>query len=201
MTDLPEALESPYLLMLQKGASKIPAGYFRVAMHSTTDVLKGERVIAYELYHQIRNLQGRDGADELNAVVLHAEVDKGRHPDAERRFSPDLLFHAPGMHARNALAVELKASLDPRGIRKDIRTLRRLRAEPFRYDVGALAVFGKPMDQLAAALRDALRVCGRNPLDGRILVVAVPEKGRVIVGMLENYYSPRRQRGATASVA
>lgn len=67
-----------------------------------------ERVLAYELYHQLRCLES-NGDLEIRPARLQAELNKTAQAyfgDGEA--TPDLLVHTPGTNDMNLLVLELK---------------------------------------------------------------------------------------------
>jgi hypothetical protein len=122
-----------------------------------------ERVYCYELYHQLRLLQGNvvaaAGGAALEDFKLSAEIDKAglNVIDNGGRHKPDLVWHVPGTNAYNAVVVEVKQAVNPSpaGIEKDLKTLTTfLGLEAAPYARGLLLFYGPgPMD-LMTLVRD-----------------------------------------------
>jgi hypothetical protein len=92
---------------LQKAILAVAPSYFRVEMPDGNSQY-GERIFAYELYHQMRiHFPSEHGK-------LHGEYRKGlRHvPELEdhRTYIPDLILHQSGTIDSNLLAIEIKTS-------------------------------------------------------------------------------------------
>lgn len=93
-----------------------------------------ERVLAYELYHQLRCMES-EGELEIVPARLQAELDKRAQAyfgDGEA--TPDLLVHSPGDNNANLLVLELKRIARGRAeAEADLRKLAKFVRDPLEY--------------------------------------------------------------------
>lgn len=126
--------------------SRVGEPYFNLeTIYNPAGIIR-ERVFCYELYHQLRSLQGNHPA--LSELTLNAEVDKRGHP-VFIRFpkNPDFVFHKPGQMERNTSVVEVKGKLESAKVRKDFCTLLTFIGR-FEYRFGIFILYNKSIGEL-----------------------------------------------------
>ena len=105
----------------------------------------GERIFAYELYHQLRNII------PLEQVVIHGEYVKipGVVAGLEGRIEPDIIIHHPGDFESQDLAIEIKANpatINKNSVLQDLRKVRSYLDAPLNFDVVAFVLANVPFD-------------------------------------------------------
>jgi hypothetical protein len=107
--------------ILSAATAAVEHTYFQLNIDGGDPVFR-ERVYCYELYHQMRSRWPSGGHH-----VLNGEIDKRAHPILKKLGAdyakPDFLIHTPGAMAGNHAIIEVKHSIAPDGIRKDLTTL------------------------------------------------------------------------------
>lgn len=107
--------------ILKAATASVEQAYFRLNIDGGDSIFR-ERVYCYELYHQMRMLW-----PPQSQYFLNGELDKSAHPILRglgaAHAKPDLLVHTPGAMKGNYAIIEVKYSIDTRGVCKDLRTL------------------------------------------------------------------------------
>ena len=150
MTDLQLFRET-----LRCSAARIDAAYFQLPIAGKEDPEYRERVYAYELYHQLRQLWPQ----KLAKYSLGGEVDKSGHPlirgNELDNAKPDLIVHVPGGMSGNLAVVEIKPA--PRAREGADQDLRKLAAfcdpERGKYAGGIFLAYGTSLED-ASSLRE-----------------------------------------------
>ncbi|MBC7815914.1 MAG: hypothetical protein IAG10_03335 [Planctomycetaceae bacterium] len=119
-----------------EATKEVRGPYFKLPVAGLDDPLLRERVYCYELYHQLRR------RDQHPKVVLTAEPDKQGNPSFANgpKPKPDLVFHSPGTHKKNAAVVEVECRPQLRHLRKDMKTLKLMQEKG--YTTLVLLLFG-----------------------------------------------------------
>jgi len=163
-----------HLTLLRAALSKIDPGYFMLATTYEPSGIVRERVFCYEFYHQARTLMGDD-----YPLSLNGEIDKRGHIDfaMQDRKNPDFVFHIPGTHAGNTIAIEAKGRLDrPGEIIADILTVRAF-VQKYGYQAGLFILYNHSIQELRDTLSDRLSPLAEEPCASRIFLMAIPESG------------------------
>ena len=110
-----------------------------------------ERVLCYELYHQLRLLE-EGGEFDWHPASIQGELNKqAQHLFREEQAIPDFLVHQPGSHDHNLAVVEVKRASAPwNKIDGDVRKLARF-ADQLHYEERILVVFnseGEGLDEI-----------------------------------------------------
>lgn len=112
-----------------------------------------ERVLAYELYHQLRLLEV-EGCLQFEHARLQGELNK-RAQDyfPEGQPQPDLLFHEPGSNEHNRAVIEIKPATHRTREDRVVRDLDKLAlfqtVEDLFYDSAILVLAGRDEDEVA----------------------------------------------------
>ncbi len=121
---------------LSLATSRIAKYYFALPVAGLKKPLLRERVYCYELYHQLRSI-----LPTKTQRVLTAETDKRGNPSFTNQHPiPDFIFHQPGFHASNSVAIEVECRVNRTHLRKDFRTFRSLKDKGYRQFI--LLLFG-----------------------------------------------------------
>jgi hypothetical protein len=167
-----------FIQLLTLAASRIPNQYLETAFYNIhfqqppqnvgnqiyeNDTLYrfGERVLCYELYHQLQNLifwqrrqdpnflpgcflQGELRKQQINDILMHYEIEPLNSP-----YTPDLLMHTPSSFDLNACIIELKVSphLLARELNYDILKIVEFITR-YRYYRGVFIAFNITMDEI-----------------------------------------------------
>ena len=131
--------------ILEDATAAITAPYFQLPIFGGPPVWR-ERVYCYELYHQMRIRWPED-----SPLILTGEVDKRAHPIFRklqaRQAIPDLLVHSPGHMDQNFAIMEIKSQqAEPRGVQKDVETLREFR-DIIGYQRALYLIFGQELPE------------------------------------------------------
>ena len=143
----------PYIELISRALAQIDAGYFKLTTTYEPSGIVRERVFCYELYHQIRSLMSKD-----DPLSLNGEIDKRGHIDFEQedRRNPDFVFHIPGIHQGNTIAIEVKGRLNRRNeILEDLETLM-IFIEKYSYQVGVFILYNHTIEQLIGVVGDTI---------------------------------------------
>jgi hypothetical protein len=144
----------PYLKLIEAALSKIDGGYFKLSTTYEPSGIVRERAFCYELYHLIRTMM-----DDDDPLSLNGEIDKRGHPDfaEEDRKNPDFVFHIPDTHWGNAIAIEVKGTLDRVDeIIGDISTLLTL-VEKYYYKAGVFILYNHSQNELRKRMQGMLQ--------------------------------------------
>ena len=133
---------------LEEAILAVAPEYFRVELPSGKHQ-HGERVFAYELYHQMR---GRFPTKHGN---IHGEYRKALahvpHVKDNRTFVPDLVLHQSGSTDENLLAIEIKASRRP-SVKEVIHDLEKLEfytsPNGLNYKIGVMLILNSSVRTL-----------------------------------------------------
>ncbi|WP_461412849.1 hypothetical protein [Gemmatimonas sp.] len=137
---------------LRCAAAGIDAPYFQLPVAGQENPEYRERVYAYELYHQLRQVW----PEKLAHYSLGGEVDKAGHPlirgNNLDNAKPDLIVHVPSGMDSNLAVVEIKPA--PRAREGAAQDLRKLAAfcDPSvgKYAGGFFLVYGLSSDDALA---------------------------------------------------
>jgi hypothetical protein len=190
----PEKAAAAFVEMIHGACPRIDGRRFIVPVAHRDDPsyrAYRERIYCYELYHQLRLLEGTQGASAGSPLyALSGEIDKsGLNAVVENGTEkPDLVWHVPGEAHCNAVVVEVKAVVGLRlpGIQKDLETLAKfLTAEDRSYREGVFLLYGPPSRGPEVLLR-RVREAGAGAFEGagvpreaamRIKVLLHPAQG------------------------
>ena len=108
-----------------------------------------ERVLCYELYHQLRLLE-EGGELDWHPAGFQGELSKrAQHLFARKQAIPDFLLHEPGTHEHNLAVVEVKRASDRwTRIACDVSKLARF-AQELGYKERILLLFNSEGEELA----------------------------------------------------
>ena len=120
--------------IIRKATVGVGSDYFHLKIDGGDPIYR-ERVYCYELYHQVRRLWLTD-----TPFLFQGEVDKSGHRNFPPKLgrTPDFLIHTPGAGSGNHTVIEVKPAKvnksgsirrNPKGIRKDLKTLSRFMSE------------------------------------------------------------------------
>lgn len=125
--------------ILKAATAAVDWPYFQLNIDGGDPVFR-ERVYCYELYHQIRARW-----PDATKYIINGEIDKRAHPILEKlgadHAKPDMLVHTPGAMAGNYAIIEVKHSIAPAGVRKDLETLD-LFVREVRYQRAIYLIYG-----------------------------------------------------------
>ena len=109
--------------ILQSATASIEGSYFLLRIDGGSPIPR-ERIYCYELYHQMRLRW-----PIRSPYILNGELDKRAHPILRDlgidNVTPDFLVHTPGSMDGNFAVIEVKNTISPRGVQKDLDTLDR----------------------------------------------------------------------------
>lgn len=131
-----ERLFNDVVMLLSRGCTNIQNIYYEVPQSDYRTVFR-ERVYAYELYHQLRNLMNDESFRDL---YLNGELDKAGRNNFKKE-KPDLLFHSPGNDGLNIASVEIKNRITKLEINTAINSLLRFKNN-YGYFSGVLLIYG-----------------------------------------------------------
>jgi len=163
-----------YLDLVADALSDITQPYFMLATTYEPSGIVRERVFCYELYHKMRLKLGND-----SRLSLNGEIDKRGHVDFEPgdQKNPDFVFHIPGTHEGNTIAMEVKGRIDrPANIVADFRTLLTF-CKKYSYQAGLFALYNHTLNELARAIRRGLPLLASQPFAARIHIMAIQRAG------------------------
>ena len=139
--------------LIKDALDEVTQDYYHILTTYSLDVVR-ERVFCYELYHQIRKIQGANGCCQFN---IHGELDKRGHELIAREDwkIPDFIFHVPGSMEGNALIVEVKGTITVQGVSKDLETLKAF-CSKYGYQQGLWILFNYNLEEAKGELRKTL---------------------------------------------
>lgn len=151
-----DELPNSYLKLIYTAMGKIKSDYFFVAETGRRLPIARERVYCYELYHQMRCLEGaqpmEDGA--VNCVI-NGEIDKSGHPIIKENFNPDFVIHCQGEMSKNLCVVEVKTKYNKAGVEKDFNTIKCM-MHCYHYTFGVFIITGETIKTFKAKLDTGL---------------------------------------------
>ena len=118
-------------------------------------------------------------------LSLNGEIDKRGHIDfaAEDRKNPDFVFHMPGTHVGNTIAIEVKGRLDrPNEIIDDIETVITF-VQKYKYQAGLIIVYNHSTQEVLKRILDRLPPKTDDTCASSIILMAIPESGAEVQQM------------------
>jgi len=164
----------PYFDLISRAISEVDDGFFKLATTYEPSGIVRERAFCYELYHQIRNQM-----DENDPLSLNGEIDKRGHIDFAKEDwkNPDFVFHIPGTHLGNTIAIEVKGTLGRKNnIIEDFATLLTF-TERYGYQVGLFILYNHTYDEFRDEMRDLLYQFSARPTIDSIYILTISSQG------------------------
>ncbi len=166
-----------YIDLIQTAISNVSGGFFRISTTYEPSGIVRERSFCYELYHQIRLLMS-----ERDPLSLNGEIDKRGHIDfdEEDRKNPDFVFHIPGVHTGNTIAIEAKGTLDrKKDISKDLSTLLTF-TEKYQYQAGLFILYNHGQKEFLTKMKDYLIDLSDRPTTKSVFILAILSEGEAV---------------------
>jgi len=135
----------------KRAVESIPEDYIAFKVASSKQKHLQERVVCYELYHQLRLLPEISSHPGLR---VFGEVDKVSNPSFSRE-KPDFIVHEPGTNGSNLLVAEVKTALITRRICNDLNKLSKY-VERHGYSNGILLIVGPEWARVERCLMRAV---------------------------------------------
>ena len=152
-------LKSNYLKLIYDAMEKVPRDYQRIGCAGTNKPVYRERVYCYELYHQMRLLQKSRAKTLKNnrpgPLVINGEIDKRGHMLIGPDYNPDFVIHEQGSMEHNHCVIEVKTTLDAKGVKKDLKTISSLISK-YNYDYGVLIIIGSACEEVKETITSLL---------------------------------------------
>ena len=162
-----------YLDLIKRSLEKVAPGYFKLKTTYEPSGIVRERVLCYELYHQIRsNMKDAE-------LSLNGEIDKRGHIDFDPKDqkNPDFVFHLPGTHKGNTLVIEIKGTLARHAeIINDFTTILRFIGN-YQYKGGVFIIYNHTVDELLKAVGSQLRKLASDAHASAVHILAIKEAG------------------------
>lgn len=160
----------------------ISSAYFTVPRFGLSPA-KRERVYCYELYHQMRLVEG------FGDFTLHGEIDKRGDPSFENK-NPDYVIHHPGCGAKgdNFIVIEVKLDDAEAGIVKDLNKLKCMITE-HGYKYGVFILVGHDMDWFKKELQEAITHFENANNEKQLFIICHESEGNA---RIESLYNLRR---------
>ena len=161
------------LAAIETAAKLVNEKYLNVITSSENSLIVRERVFCYELYHQIRKILEDD-----HFLTLNGEIDKHGHKKFKQieQKNPDFVFHVQGNDQTNAIIMEVKGTLEKKGLKKDFETIHNFISE-HQYHAGVFFLYNHSLKELAYKMKNTLTSFSDSNYSKQIFIISLPKSG------------------------